>query len=80
MEVIRPVLVLLALVTLAGCGHDEGREPLTNDKMAAEVKDKDLPLDQRIKNVQDNPNIPAPEKDRMIRLLQQQAGQSGQRQ
>ena len=66
-------IVLLALLVLAGCAHEDGRGPLTPEKMNPLAQGKDQPLEARIKAVQDNPNIPAPEKERMIHILQTQA-------
>ena len=42
--------------------------------MAAEARDKNLPPEQRIANIQNDPNIPAPEKERMVQLLKMQTG------
>ena len=66
---LKPPLLALSLLLLAGCGHEDGRGTLTNANMAPEVRDRNLPLDQRIANIQKDPNIPAPEKERMVRLL-----------
>jgi hypothetical protein len=74
MRCARTSCLALSLLLLAGCGHEEGRGPLTNANMAAEIRDQNLPPEQRIANIQNNPNIPAPEKERMVRLLKMQTG------
>jgi len=64
-------LSLVLVFAACACGHQDAG-PVSPDKMNTFARNKDLPIPEQIQKLQADPNIPAPEKERMVRILESQ--------
>jgi len=51
-----------------GCGSDQPA-PASHDQLDPMARNKDLPIEEQIKNIEDDKKIPAPEKERYLQVL-----------
>lgn len=66
----RSTLFLLPLAMLCIACGGPGSGPVAKDQLDPLVRDKDLPLADQIKKIQEDKYIPEPEKQRSIAILQ----------